>query len=168
MPDSDARRVASSLDDALGDRVEEARALHENLLVSGSEQTPSSLMAELQKCSRSQHRLEGILTDVYRVRARTAEAVASCKALLDDNWNRQATSGRVGFAHEYSTGRERDAQYSLATVDEQVNLRRAENNHRCAETAVRIVELLHRGTRDLKRDLHASIQLLSIDTRLET
>lgn len=166
--DAAARRISGSVDDILAARVDEARALHEAIIISNVEQTPQQLMESLQGCTASQHRLEGILTDLYRIRARTSEAVASNKALLDDRWNEQAISARVGFAHEFTTGRERDAQFSLKTVDQQVNLRRSESNNRSAEAAVRIVELLHRGIRDVNRDIHARIRLLSIDSRLES
>lgn len=112
-------------------------------------------------------RVEAILADIVRVRARTAQEVADRRAALNDHWNDIASKSKVGFAYGDAAPRERYARYSQETIPEERALRRAEKLDREVGAAQEIVRTFHRGLEGVRRDLDLRIRLISLAGQLE-
>lgn len=115
---------------------------------------------------RAQERVEEIAAEVSMLRARAESESADRGADLDDAWNREARSPRRGFQSD-TAPRERYAQYSTATVTEQVAARRAEKKVRQLRAAEESVRAAHKRLDGTRWTTDARIRASSMDTRLE-
>lgn len=120
----------------------------------------------LVRTRQAQERVEELLAEVSLLRARAAHEAADADADLEDAWNEQARRPRRGFASD-TAPRERYAQYSTATVAEQVEARRAEKRVRQLKAAEESVRAAHRRLEGTRWTTDARIRASSMDTRLE-
>jgi hypothetical protein len=160
--------VSSDLDQKLSEYVGEAADLRFGLPEWTPEDPPTALHAQLLLTRQALDRVEWLQARILTIKGRVDQAHADRKAALDDKWNREATSRKIGFQWGDAAPRERYAQYSLKTVNETVELRKIEALSRRVDTALELVRMYRFGLDSNRRDLDTRIRLLSIEGRLES
>lgn len=111
-------------------------------------------------------RLENLTAHLVLLKSRTAQLTANKRAAYDDAYMKAATKPSVGFA-DYATAKEKDAHFNLETVDETIQLRKAESLHRDVDSAWDYCRILLRGAEQTQRDIELRIRLISLTSSLE-
>lgn len=145
--------------------LEEAAGLRQMVRGGDIKESPTDLHNRLLDCRAALDRVEEILTDLSRLKAKTAQAVSERQDLYDDRYAQVATAPS-GHA-EYSTGKEREAKYSLSLMDEQLNLRKAVRMDSELGAAVDYVKTLYWGLNGVRNDLDSRIRLIVLEGQLE-
>jgi hypothetical protein len=156
----------SWIDERLGALVEEAETLRFGI-DAGDSLTFSGVYERLLSVRQRQDRIEGIMASLTRVASDIDQGVADRKAALEDKWNSEATKSKVGFQWGDAAPRERYARYSLQTVKEQVELRRAEKLQRQVRTALTLVKMFHEGLEGIRWTLNTILKGMTVDTKVE-
>lgn len=135
--------------------------------VTGGEITdgPVEIHERLLKARHAQDQTEEIVAALGRLYSQAQRTVATYKAEYVDA-EAQAHQ-KLPPAEEYSTKKERDARLSLATLDEQIVLRRAEQVVAEIKEAVDYCTLLHRGIDSTRRDYELRTRLISLQGQLD-
>jgi len=164
--------VASAQDDIgvfLDHAGTEAIKLRAGAVLGGSNE-PAYLAVDLREVRGRQDRIEELLRNAVRLRARVQRAAQLTQHRLDDatdqalHTNRTASVTPLG---EYSSARERTAEANLATIDLRVAARDAHQlAHRCDET-VDVLRLTHRGLDGVRQDIHALLRASAFESHLE-
>jgi len=132
--------------------------------------TPSEVLAGLQDIRRRIDRVEELLSQVMRARARAQRAATLAQAEADDAWDeaiRRVRSAPLQAGGEYSSARERHAEANLAILDRRHAARRAaELAHQCDE-ATDVIRLAHRGLDGVRQDCLAILRALAFESHLE-
>lgn len=111
-------------------------------------------------------RLEYLTSSLGLIKARTEQAVAQRKAEYDDAYMHAATKKSVGFS-DYASAKEKDAHFSLGTVEQTIRLRKVESAHRDVVAAWDYCRSLLRGAEAVQRDVELRIRLISLRSNLE-
>lgn len=158
--------LSSAVAPALISALEEASQARN--LVKGGEATdgPSDLHDQLLHNRRQIERLEHLTGQFLLLKARSAQQVASRKGAYDDAYMAAATKKAVGFT-DYTSAKEKDAHYNLATLAETLELRKANALYRDVESAWDFCRILLRGAEGVQRDLELRLRIISLNSSLE-
>jgi hypothetical protein len=166
---SDYCVCGKDLPERLGDMVREAYELRDSIRVSGGDQSLGELHQSLVNARGSIDRIERIVADLTRLRGRAQAAYATTDEALDDRIDAVISKpSRTQIGDDYRTGREREAEWRLRTVDEQISARQSKRKLRDVETALDVCRTLHRGAESARQDLNTLIRAVSVETRLES
>lgn len=166
---SDYCVCGADLPTRLGDMVREAYELRDSIRISGGDQSLGELHQSLVNARGSIDRIERIVADLTRLRGRAQAAYAVNEESLDDRIDSVISKpARTQVGDDYRVGREREAEWHLRTVDEQIAARKSKRVLRDVETALDVCRTLHRGAESARQDLNALIRAVSVETRLET
>lgn len=154
---------------ALDELVVEAVKLRFDVGLSGAAPTPAQLLDSLYDIRGRLDRVEEILTQALRLRARVRAAATSAEALAEEAWDRAAQRGRQQpiARDDYSSGRERTAEANLATLDQRRAARTAAELAAYVDAQVDTLRTLHRGLDGVRHDLLAVIRALAFESHLE-
>ncbi len=153
----------------LDDAVTEAIKLRADAGLAGT-LDPVELSATLRDVRGRQDRIEELLRNTMRLRARIQRAAQLKQHALDDATD-TALHERRGAAvtpgGEFSSARERTAEANLVTIDLRFAARDAQQlAHRCDE-AVEVLRLTHRGLDGVRQDVHALLRATAFESHLE-
>lgn len=129
--------------------------------------SPAELHQSLLHVRSNLDRLERILADLMRMRARVANLEADHQAAFDDAWNKAVGSASLGRGFDDPAPRERYAAYSDKTTTEQFELRRTQRAVRDIQVVLEIVRTYHRGLDSLRRDIGTRMSILTFESSLE-
>lgn len=146
--------------------ITQARATRDDVRAARADDDMDALHAQLVVNRGMIERLEYLTSTLGFMKSRTEVAVAQRKAEYDDAYMRSATKKAVGFS-DYATAKEKDAHFSLGTVDETIRLRKAENVHRDVLAAWDYCRTLLRGAEGVQRDMELRVRLISLRSQLE-
>jgi hypothetical protein len=158
--------MVKDLPDVLSTSLREAAEARELIRVGTEDADLATIHGYLVHNRRMIERLEHLTATFVLMKSRTASAVAARRAAHDDAYVAAATAPSVSFG-DYSSAKEKDAHYSLKTLDQQLALRKAEQSHRDVEAAHEYCRILLRGAEGVQRDLEQRIRLVSLTSRLE-
>lgn len=151
---------------ALVEALHEARSCRDSVRSTKPEDDISALHEQLVVNRAMIERLEYLTSSLGLMKSRTEAAVAQRKAEYDDAYVAAATKKTVGFS-DYASAKEKDAHAALGTVNETINLRKAEATHGNVTAAYYYCrELLH-GAQGCQRDMETGIRLISLRSQLE-
>lgn len=154
----------SEIENTLLGWVTEAANLRASLDSGLSEETLADLHERLLRARAAQDRIEGILGQLLRLRGRIRLAVRSARDAYDDRLDEVIRSTKVT---EYSSVREREAQFALGAFEERRGVRSVEKMLVEVDTAHDYVSLLHRGIDGARRDVDLRVRILTTESRLE-
>lgn len=155
-------KVAPAIIHALKD------ASHARDMVIGGETDdgPAELHEQLLHNRRQIERLEHLTSQFVLLKSRAAQQVAAAQGAYDDAYMAAATKKSIGFG-DYTSAKEKDAHFNLATVEETITLRRTLALHRDVESAWDFCRILLRGAEGVQRDLELRLRMISLTNSLE-
>lgn len=157
------------LPEKLGALVGEAYTLRDSVVVGSGSQSLGELHSDLLNARGALDRLERIVADLTKLRGRAQEAAASTGGVLEDRIDHFILHpGNTKVGDDFRTGREREAEWRIRTVEEQVAQRKSKRLLRDVETALDICKGLHRGADSARQDINTLIRAVSVETRLES
>jgi len=145
--------------------VKEAQQLRDSVELGTLADGPAELHKRLLQARACIDRLEAITRTISLLKGRTAIALDDAQYNLDDAYAKVVGKTRRG--DDYSTGKEREAGYSVGTVAEQVAWRRAKTADREAYTALEFCRSCQKGAESVRWDLDTVIRLLTLEGRLD-
>ena len=111
-------------------------------------------------------RLQAIAAALVLRKARASAHLRACQADLDDAYMKAATKKTVGFS-DYATAKEKDAHFSLGTVAETMEQRKAENAFRDVEAVAEFVRTILRAAEGAHRDLELRVRMINLSSQLD-
>ena len=129
---------------------------------------PETLHRLLVQNRRQIERIEEIVGNLVILKSRTEQAVAARKGAFQDAYNTAMSKPTVGFGSDYQSAKEKDSIAAAASVDESMNLRKAEKTHRDVYSAWDYCRGVLQGARDCQRDLDFRMRAFSLQGRLES
>lgn len=115
-------------------------------------------------------RVDTLLSNTIRLRARAYRMLATVKAEAEDAWDAAAMKRRaapVQRGDEFYSAREREAEANLATLDKRIGVRKAtEVAHLCDE-AHDVIRIHHRGLDRVRADVLALLRAAQFESHLE-
>lgn len=131
-----------------------------------SEDDPVEFHTYLVKNRSLIERLEYLTSSLVLLKSRTDQAVQHRKGEYDDAYMKAASKPKVGF-DDYTSAKEKDAQFNAAATEELYALRKAEAMHRDVYAAWDYCRILLRGAEGAQRDLETRIRLITLTSQLE-
>lgn len=122
--------------------------------------TPQHIRIALLDVRARLDRIEEILSNFIRLRGATVRQAVAARHAAGDAWDAHAVAARRG---DYEGAKERYAQWSVATLDEQRSARQAEKQQSVLDEAVEIVRLVYKGLDATRYDLHVLLRSISIE-----
>lgn len=119
---------------------------------------------------RRQDRIEELLGNAIRAKARCHRAANHATAAAHDAFDQAlqaARSGPVMRGGEYVSAKERQAEANLATMSARIAQRNAEDLHMVCEEAVDLLRLTWRGIDGARQDLLTLIRSAAFESHLE-
>lgn len=161
-----ALSLSKEMQPKLIDAVTKAREARESC-PSGTVNDDPHILHEHLLMTRAQiERLEHLTAEIGLVRGRVMGAVQDTKGAYEDAYMTAATSNDVGFA-DYSSAKEKDANYDLRAIKEKIEHRKAERLHRDVDNAWQYCRTLLRGAEGVHRDLEVRIRLITLAGQLD-
>lgn len=154
------------LPEKVSQMLTEAATLRESVQGGEITDSPTEMHGRLLSIRAVLDRVEFMVTTLARLRVKVVQIVEDRQNAYDDAY---ATIVNKPGQHvaEFSTGREREAKYSLGTIEERLALRKAQRLDREVAGALEYVRTLHRGIDGTRRDLDTRIRLITLETALE-
>lgn len=162
---SDAvEQLSQSLPNLLEAAVREADELRAAGGDSSVQESITDLHSRLVTLRRAQDRLEELAAQSGRIRSRARNTLQQAQDAYDDK-----VAGAIAGAkiEEYSTAKERNANYDLAALQERLVLRRAKRLLAIVEDAHEFIVLRHRGVDGARRDIDLRFRMMSFEMRME-
>lgn len=128
------------------------------------EDGPPDLHEKLIRTRANLDRVEQLYADALKAQRDIREVLNNAKHNQEDAWNDAAVKGRQP---EYSSAKEREANYSLASMEFKIKLRRAQSASNEVEFVVEHLRLMQRGLDGLRRDIELLVRAKSLSTSLE-
>lgn len=153
------------LDPKLASLVVEARELREAVSQSKETDSVSTMHANLLAGRRSLDRLEAIVAEVGRLRARAKISVSDAKDAYEEAMIAVMQKTRIG---EYTSADERRMTYKAACFDEYRTLRKAEKYEAAIAEVYDYCLMRYRGLDSSRKDLDTRIRLISLQSALES
>jgi hypothetical protein len=131
--------------------------------------SPHELLDALYDVRVRLDRVEQILSQAQRLRARARDAAASAEALAEEAWDRAAQQARNSpvSRDDYSSARERAAEANLAVLTERRTARAASALASYVDNQVDVLRTANRGLDGLRHDLLAALRAFQIESSLE-
>lgn len=131
---------------------------------------PAAVLASLLDVRVRLDRVEELLVQTLRIRARARSAADHAEAVAADAWDRSvdgARSAPVVRGDEYSSAKERYAAANLAVLDLRIAGRSAQDLAGACESAVDVLRLTHRGLEGVRHDYLAIIRSQQFESTLD-
>jgi hypothetical protein len=158
--------MAGGVSQTLIESMQIARAARDDVRAAKADDGMDEMHQQLVVNRAMIERLEYVTSSLGFMKTRTEQAVAQRRAEYDDAYMAAATKKSVGFA-DYASAKEKDAHFALGTVQETLNLRKAEATHRDVTAAWDYCRTLLRGAEGVQRDMELRIRLINLRSQLE-
>jgi chorismate mutase len=122
------------------------------------------LYSKLVKLRAQIDRVNSLLLQALTVQNEVRHALAKAKEEHEDSWNKQAAKGHVP---EYSSAKERDATYSVATIELKIKQRVVERSAADIDYLVDYLKTAQRGMDGRRRDLDSLVRARASAQALE-
>lgn len=129
-----------------------------------SESTPAAVHASLLSVRSRLDRIDGIYIRVLRARGRCRRAAKTGRYLADDAWDVSVTGQR---RQDYQGPRERYAEASLSSFEQQRAARASETLLSHADDAYEAVRVAREGLNNLRADHVAVLRSVQFESSLE-
>ena len=157
--------LETDLESKLAALATEAKELRESVVEPKQTDSVSTMHASLLAARRALDRLEAIVADVGRLRARARARVAEAKDEFDEATIQAMQKSKIG---EYSSAEERRMTYKAASFDQFRALRQAEKQEALISEVYDYCYMRYRGLDGARKDLDTRIRLITLQTSLES
>lgn len=162
----------SEVEARLSDLVREALELRGGVSLPGPQAGPSDVIKSMSDTRRALDRVEFLLNQGVRAKARVSRLNASAVAAFDDAWDSASKGTRGNLlanrGGDYSGPRERYAEANLAAFNELRDKRQAERMLSVAVEVETVLRNCHRGLDSLRADHHALLRAFNVQSVLES
>lgn len=149
----------------LNDALDEAFELRTSALIRpDKDDGPTELYDKLLLLRANLDRLDTLLLNALRIQRNSSLVAQLAKEQLEDAWNKVAASAH---AQEYSSAKEREALYSVKTLDLKIVARKTEKARAELDFLVEYLKTAHRGMDGARRDLDTLVRARSAALALE-
>lgn len=147
---------------------DEARSLRSGAGVPDSND-PRELLVALRDVRGRADRVEAMIAEVAAARTAVRSRLDVVRAHADDTWNRAATQrNRSGVREDYTSAKERHADYDLSALAERHEFRLVQSCHDTASESLDVMRATHRGLESVRSDIHVIVKTLPLLSQLET
>lgn len=166
LQDALSRIVEEAMDLRFGEAGDAAGAVY----LPETDQGPQAILDSLVRVRRRLDRVEYLLAQVVRLRGTASRSLDVVQAEADDAWDRHVVEQRrapVRRGDDFTGPREKYAEASVATMEQKIAAREAQEISSKAVEAEQIVRTLYRGLDALRYDHIAVLNGLNVLHQLE-